>query len=102
MPQATVSAKPRERRTRETRLGFRLDAETKRMVEHAASLERRSVTDYCLTALSEATRETIARHESLVLSERDRAVFFDALVRAPAPNERLRSAFRLARKRTVS
>jgi len=71
-------------------------------VEHAAALERRSVTDFCLTALTQATRETITRHESLVLSERDREVFFDALVHAPEPNERLRRAFRLAEERVVS
>jgi hypothetical protein len=31
-----------------------------------------------MTALTEAARRTIAAHETLVLSERDRAVFFDA------------------------
>jgi uncharacterized protein (DUF1778 family) len=91
-----------ERRMRCTRLGFRVDAETKRLVEHAAALERRSLTDFCLTALAQATRETITRHESLVLSERDREVFFDALVHAPKPNARLRRAFRLAGERVAS
>jgi uncharacterized protein (DUF1778 family) len=59
------------------------------------------LTDFCLTALADATRETIARHESLVLSERDRAAFFDALVHAPRPNARLRRAFRSARERAA-
>jgi len=71
MPQAVAATT--ERRTRGTRLGFRVDAETKRLVERAAALERRSLTDFCLTALTEATRETITRHESLSLSVRDRA-----------------------------
>lgn len=102
MPQGAVSTESRERRTRSTRLGFRVDAETKRMVERAAALERRSVTDFCLTALTEATRETITRHESLSLSERDRAVFFDTLIHAPKPNARLRRAFRSAEERVVS
>lgn len=100
MPQAATSIE--ERRTRDTRLGFRVDAETKKMVERAAALERRSLTDFCLTALAEATRETITRHESLVLSERDRAAFFHALVHAPKPNARLRRAFRSAHERVVS
>jgi uncharacterized protein (DUF1778 family) len=79
-----------------------VDAETKGLVERAAALERRSLTDFCLTALTEATRETIARHESLVLSERDREVFFDALIHAPRANARLRRAFRSAGERIVS
>jgi len=101
MPGAAQSAVTEERRARGTRLGFRVDAETKRMVERAAALERRSLTDFCLTALAEATRETITRHESLVLSERDRAVFFDTLIHAPKPNARLRRAFRSAEERVA-
>lgn len=100
MPQATAATE--QRRTRSTRLGFRVDAETKKMVERAAALERRSLTDFCLTALAEATRETITRHESLALSERDRAAFFRALINAPKPNARLRRAFRSAGQRVVS
>jgi len=88
-----------ERRSRALRLGFRVDGETKRLVERAAALERRSLTDFCLSALTEATRATIARHESLVLSERDRAAFFDALVHPPKPNARLLRAFREAEER---
>ena len=95
------SEEPQERRLRGTRLGFRVDAETKKMVERAAALERRSMTDFCLTVITEATRETIAKHETLVLSERDRAAFFDALVNPPKPNARLRRAFREMRERVV-
>jgi len=102
MPQVAVAVGRSERRTRGTRLGFRVDAETKRLVERAAALERRSLTDFCLTALTEATRETITRHESLSLSERDRAVFFDALIHAPRPNARLRRAFKSAEERVAS
>jgi len=96
---AFVSAE--ERRARGTRLGFRVDAETKNQVERAAALERRSLTDFCLSALAQASREAIARHESLVLSERDREVFFDALIHAPEPNARLRRAFGSAEERVV-
>jgi uncharacterized protein (DUF1778 family) len=38
----------------------------------------------------------------MVLSDRDRAVFFDALVHPPKPNARLRRAFRSAKKRVVA
>ena len=102
MPQVAVAVGRSERRTRGTRLGFRVDAETKRLVERAAALERRSLTDFCLTALAEATRETITQHESLSLTERDRAAFFDALIHAPRPNARLRRAFKSAEERVAS
>ena len=102
MSQTPSSLKRPASRPRSTRLAFRVDAETKSLVEHAASLERRSVTDFCLTALTIATREAISRHESLVLSERDREAFFEALMHAPEPNERLQRAFRLAEERIAS
>lgn len=101
MARSGALTKTEERRIRGTRLGFRVDAETKKLVERAAALERRSMTDFCLTVLTEATRETISRHESLVLSERDRKVFFDSLVNPPKPNARLRKAFREMRARVV-
>jgi len=88
-----ASAAKRDRRVREERLGFRVDAPTKALIERAAQLERRKLTDFCMTALTEAARRTIAEHETLVLSERDRAVFFVALVNPPAPSERLQRAF---------
>jgi uncharacterized protein (DUF1778 family) len=102
MARTAASAQSEERRTRNSRLGFRVDAETRRLLVRAAALERRSLTDFCLTALTEATRQTIARHESLVLSERDRAAFFHALMNAPQPNSRLQRAFRSARQRIAS
>jgi uncharacterized protein (DUF1778 family) len=101
MPRTSRLTSSEKRRSRGSRLGFRVDARTKQLVERAAALERRSLTDYCLTALTQATQATITRHESIVLSERDRPVFFDALVHPPKENPRLRRAFRSA-KRIVS
>lgn len=77
---------------RDDRLGFRLDEQTKGLIERAAQLERRKVSDYCLTALADAARRTIAAHEMLALSERDRAAFFAAMIDPPAPSERLARA----------
>lgn len=91
----------RDRRLREERLGFRVDEPTKALIERAAQLERRKLTDFCMTALTEAARRTIAEHETLALSDRDRAVFFDALVNPPAPNDRLQRAFTEHKRRIV-
>lgn len=94
-------ATKRERRLRQERLGFRVDEPTKALIERAAQLERRKLTDFCMTALTEAARRTIAEHETLVLSERDRAVFFDTLVNPPASSERLERAIAEHRRRVV-
>ncbi|MGA2252890.1 DUF1778 domain-containing protein [Terracidiphilus sp.] len=99
MAQTALSS---SRGTRLQRLGFRLDPETKRQVERAAALERRSVTDFCLSALTQASQQTIAQHESLLLSERDRKIFFDTLVSPPKPNARLRRAFQSASTRVAA
>jgi uncharacterized protein (DUF1778 family) len=83
----------KDRITRDDRLGFRLDEQTKRLIERAAQLDRRKVSDYCLTAITDAARRTIAEHETLTLSDRDRTAFFDAMIDPPAPGERLARAF---------
>jgi uncharacterized protein (DUF1778 family) len=70
----------RETPYRVERLGFRLDEETKGLIERAAYLSRRKVTDFCVTALTDTARRTIAEHETMVLSDRDRRAFFEALV----------------------
>jgi uncharacterized protein (DUF1778 family) len=53
-------------------------------------------------ALTEAAEQTITRHESLSLSERDRAAFFDAMVHPPKANARLRRAFRVAADQVIA
>jgi len=83
------------------RLGFRLDEETKDLIERAARLARRKVSDFCVTALAETARRTIAEHETLMLSQRDREVFFDALIRPPAPSKRLQRALTLHKRRVA-
>lgn len=91
----------RDRKLREERLGFRVDQPTKALIERAAQLERRKLTDFCMTALTDAARRTIAQHEILILSDQDRAVFFDALVNPPAPSKRLQRAFAERKRRVV-
>ncbi|MGH6836548.1 MAG: DUF1778 domain-containing protein [Methylocella sp.] len=90
-----------DRQLREERLGFRVDEPTKALIDRAAQLERRKLTDFCLTALTDAARRTIAEHETLLLSNQDRAAFFDALVNPPAASERLQRAFAEHKRRVV-
>lgn len=93
-----------ERKTpnRVERLGFRLDEETKDLIERAAYLSRRKVSDFCVTALTDTARRTIAEHEKLLLSERDRKAFFDALINSPEPSERLVRALAEHKRRVAT
>lgn len=81
-----------ERIVRGHRLEFRLDEQTKGLIKRAAQLERRKVSDYCLTAIAAAARRTVAEHEALNLSARDRAAFFEAITNPPELSERLACA----------
>ena len=83
------------------RLGFRLDEQTKDLIERAAYLECRKVTDFCVAVLADAARRTIAEHETLMLSERDREVFFDTLMSPPQANERLIRALAEHKRRII-
>ncbi len=102
MAEGSALRKTKERRTREMRLGFRVDLETKKLVERAAVIERRSITDFCLTAIAQASRDAIERSQTLVLTDRDQMIFFDTLMNPPEPNQRLRRAFRAAEGRIRS
>lgn len=101
MPRKQIKMKL-EMPNRVERLGFRLDEETKDLIQRAAHLSRRKVSDFCVTALTDTARRTIAEHETLVLSDRDRKAFFDALIHPPRSPERLVAALTEYKRRVVS
>ncbi len=75
------------------RLEARIRPEEKRALERAAELSGRKLTDFVVSAACEAARETIQRHEGVVLTDaRDREAFVTAMLAPPAPNARLRAA----------
>jgi uncharacterized protein (DUF1778 family) len=84
------------------RLGFRLDEQTKDLIERAAYLECRKLTDFCVAVLADAARRTIAEHETLILSDLDRKVFFDTLMSPPQASERLVRALAEHKRRIIS
>lgn len=99
MGSKSSSVRKVDHRARSARLGFRVDKSTKNLVERAAYLERQTLTDYCLHVLGDAAKRSIARHENLVLSERDRSLFFDLLVHPPKASARLKRAVKAERER---
>jgi uncharacterized protein (DUF1778 family) len=87
------------RRTRAERLEARVTAEQKSLIERAAALQGRSVTDFVLTSVQDAARRAIEEHNQLSLSVRDSEAFVDALNPKPV-NDRLRDTVRRYRERT--
>ena len=89
-------------RQRSERVEARVTPEQKKLLERAAALEGRSLTDFVLSSAQTAAAETISRHELLKLTPDDQDVFVAALLKPPAPNKALRAVaarFRAARRR---
>jgi len=75
------------------RFDARLPQEQKEFFEHAANLGGfRSLTDFILQAVQEFANRIVSEHEKFLASERDKAIFFDALMSPPKPNEALKQA----------
>ena len=79
---------------RRERLEARITADQKALLQRAAALEGRSITDFAVSSAQAAAEETIRRHEVITLTARDSAAFVEAVMNPPAPNERLRDAAR--------
>jgi uncharacterized protein (DUF1778 family) len=80
------------------RLEARLTASQKELLQQAAELEGRSLTDFVIDSAQTAARHVIRDHQLLELTARDSEVFVNALLNPPAPNAKLRRAFRRADK----
>jgi uncharacterized protein (DUF1778 family) len=87
-------------RVRGERLETRVTADQKSLIEHAAALQGRTVTDFVLTSVQEAARRAIEEHQRLDLSVRDSRAFIDALINPQPVNDRLRVTVRRYRQAT--
>jgi len=88
-----------EQESRKDRLEARLTPEQKRQIAHAARIKGTSISDFVILSAAEAAMRTIREQEILVLQERAREVFAQALLNPPAPGRRLRAAARRYRER---
>jgi uncharacterized protein (DUF1778 family) len=86
-------------RTRAERFEARVTAEQKSLIERAAALQGRTVTDFVLTSVQDAARRAIEEHHQLELSVRDSEAFVDALLNPKPVNDRLRDTVRRYRER---
>lgn len=86
------------RRVRGERLEARVTADQKNLIERAAALQGRTVTDFVLTSVQEAARRAIEEHQRLDLSVRDSEAFVEALLHPQPVNDRLRDTVRRYRR----
>jgi uncharacterized protein (DUF1778 family) len=83
---------------RRERLEARLSPEQKALLERAAALEGRSLTDFVVSSAQSAALETIQRYEVIELTAEDSLAFAKALMNPSPPNEALRAAARRHRE----
>jgi uncharacterized protein (DUF1778 family) len=95
---ANTASKPAGGRNRSERLEARVTAEQKALIERAAALQGRTVTDFVLTSVQEAARRAIEDYQRLELSMKDSEAFIDALLSPKPVNERLRDTVRRYRE----
>lgn len=74
------------------RLEARISSEQKDLMQRAAALQGRSLTDFVVESALRAAEATIREQAVIVLSARDSQTFVEALLNAPAPNDTLFAA----------
>lgn len=96
---ANATSRSPRGRARAERLEARVTSEQKSLIERAAALQGRTVTDFVLTSVQDAARRAIEEHNQLALSVRDSEAFVDALLNPKPVNDRLRDTVRRYRER---
>ncbi len=85
-----VQTEPTTRKS--ARLDIRLTAEQKSIVQRAADLAGRSLSDFFTHAAVQAATETLRSHEVIELSARDSKRLVESLLNPGEPGPRLRRA----------
>src|SRR5580658_1333037 len=85
-------------RQRDQRLEARVTADQKELIERAACVQGRTVTDFVVDALQQAARQAIAEQTVWKLTQDQQKIFIETLMNPPAPNQNLREAYRRFRK----
>jgi uncharacterized protein (DUF1778 family) len=88
----------RTQRDRAYRFDARLNEEQKVLIQRAADLEGRTMTDFVLHSAQAAAERTIQERAMLILSARETEAFVDAILNPPAPGPVLRAAARHYKK----
>ena len=79
-------------KSRGARLEARISVEQKTVLQQAAALSGRTLSEFVVASAQEAASRVIQEHETIRLSRTEQIAFVRALVNPPAPNARLRKA----------
>ena len=79
-------------RLRAERLEARVSAEKKAILQHAAELSGRTLSEFVVESAQAAAVLLIQEHENIRLSQSEQIAFVTALLNPAAPNERLSKA----------
>ena len=84
------------------RFDARLNEAQKLLIQRAADLEGRTMTDFVLYSAKAAAERAIERHGMLILTARETEAFADAILSPAEPGSVLRRAARDHREKTAS
>ena len=74
------------------RLEARISQEAKALVQKAADLEGRTLTDFVLSTVQAAAYQVIEQHQTLRLNLEESEAFVAAMLNPPQPNDALKAA----------
>jgi len=78
----------------QARFDTRLSRSQKELFERAARIRGfKSLSEFVIHTTQEAATSIVEKHNSLLSSEADSEVFFDALINPPKPNKALKEAW---------
>jgi uncharacterized protein (DUF1778 family) len=96
---ATKSRNKKKVTSKVYRFDARLDEDQKTLIQRAADLEGRTMTDFVLHSAQVAAERTIQDRAIMVLSARDTEAFVNAILNPPEPGPVLRAAARAYKNR---
>src|SRR5436189_6312483 len=91
---AVKSRKRKAPKAKAYRFDARLNEQQKLLIQHAADLEGRTMTDFVLHSAETAAERTIKERAMLILSARETEAFVDAILNPREPGSVLRAAAR--------
>ncbi len=90
---AVKTGKRKAAKVKAYRFDARLNEEQKTLIQRAADLEGRSMTDFVIQSAEMAAERTIEARSILVLTAKESEAFVELLLNPPEPGPVLRAAF---------
>ncbi len=88
--------------SKSARIETRVSQEQKDLIERAAAVSGRTVSEFVLAHVEVAAKQVIEEHEKLHLDQTQSRILVDALLAPKKPNKRLKLAVEGYRKRVES